>query len=251
MMRKLSLSSRMAAIVTVAFSLNSSALFAQGSSIRDKEGKDIQTLSGDIVWQVRLVESNRFAPNELRIKPSDCQLRQDASFDCTEPLLAAMAERAGTEELVLLRPFLIRALETSSGLTFPEGEMCSIVQIKTAMRKAVRISSSFVGAGFYAAGELLFVPKERMLAQKEARMLNNNEPAIVDSFYDVSLCQTTPSSPQVPSVYEFKPYAEFVSKPEAQVFRVWELLSRNHLLNPQAARPGFDRSYDIIRPLEE
>ncbi len=220
--------------------------------ILDKEGKDVQTLSGFIVQSVRLVESDLFLANEMRIRPSSCVLLEDGRFDCTKALLSEVNKLASYSSYILLKPFIIKpAVAADASSVFPEGLNCSLIEMKTVIRKSLRNNSKFEGLGFYAGDSIYQVSRELLVGEREARLLMNNEPALIDTFLDVSLCRVAGASYTNPKVYEFKPFASFEGKNSGETYRVWEALTRNHALNPASNRQGFDRSLDIIRPLED
>lgn len=211
----------------------------------NKEGRDVQTLSAKVGARLLFAKSGVLAVDELRIHPSDCVLQDEETFDCTEAVRRDLNLYAGYEAVVLLRPVLFKSVQTTDGPAFPAAMTCSLIELRTVVRKSISDSKRFEGLGFFAADKLVYINKEQLLDQKDAFFLNNNEPAIVHTFLDVSLCQ-----PEGKPVYEFKAFAQFVAEKNLQTFRVWEALPQNYRLSLDQGRKGFDRTLDVLRPLD-
>ncbi len=210
----------------------------------NKEGRDVQTLSAKLAARLLFAKSGVLSVDELRVHPADCVLQDEETFDCTEAVRRDLNLYAGYEKVVLVRPVLFKAVQTADGPAFPAATSCSLIELRTVVRKSVRDNKRFEGLGFFAADKLVYISKDQLLDQKDAYFLNNNEPAVVHSFLDVSLCQ-----PGGKSLYEFKAFAQFLGEKSSQTFRVWEALAQNYRLSLDG-RKGFDRTLDVLRPLD-
>jgi hypothetical protein len=216
--------------------------FAQEQQVVDKEGRDVQTLYASVGPRLRFNSREALALGELRIQPQDCEVMDDTHFDCTEALRRELSRSAGYETVVLLKPLVLEATEDRS---FPETTSCSLIELRSIIRRAVWENKNFEGLGFFADGSLSYIEKTQMLVQKDAFFLSNNEPAIVHSFLDVGLCQKPDFTAET---YNFKAYAQFAGPGAGQSTRVWENKPTDYRLSLQPGQRGFDRTLDVIRP---
>jgi len=214
--------------------------FAQDQMV-NKEGRDVQMIYASVGPRLRFNSREALALGELRIQPQDCEILDDSHFDCSEALRRELSRSVGYETVVLLKPLVLEA----DGHAFPEMTTCSLIELRSIIRRAVWENKNFEGLGFFADGSLSFVAKSQLLVQKDVYFLSNNEPAIVHSFIDVGLCQETDFTAES---YDFKSYAQFQGPGEEQVTRVWENKPQNYRLSLQPGQRGFDRTLDIIRP---
>ncbi|HYX39593.1 MAG TPA: hypothetical protein VE954_41375 [Oligoflexus sp.] len=184
----------------------STASLAQ-DHIVNQEGRDVQTLYASVGPRLRFNHRETPGVSDLRILPQDCDRLDNDRFDCTEALRRGLSHVAGYETIVLLRPMIVEGKDEA----FPETMSCSLIEIRSLIRRAVWDNKHFEGLGFYADGSFSFTDKSQLLVQKDVFFLNNNEPALVHSFIDVGLCQdagfTSPS-------YPFKAYAQFTGPSE-------------------------------------
>jgi hypothetical protein len=214
--------------------------FAEEMAV-NKEGRDVQTLYASVGPRLRFNSREALAPQELRIQPQECVVMDERHYDCTEALRRELSRSQGYETVVLLKPLVLEAEEDRS---FPESTSCSLIELRTIIRRAVWENKNFEGLGFYADGSLSYIERSQLLVQKDAYFLSNNEPAILHSFIDVGLCQQPDN---LAESYEFKAYAQFAG-PEDQSTRVWENKPQNYRLSLQPGQRGFDRTLDVIRP---
>lgn len=214
--------------------------FAQDQVV-NKEGRDVQTIYASVGPRLRFNSREALALGELRIQPQECEALAEGRFDCTEALRRELSRSAGYETVVLLKPLVLEG----DGTSFPESLSCSLIELRSIIRRAVWENKNFEGLGFYADGSLSFIEKSQMLVQKDAFLLSNNEPVIVHSFMDVGLCQLANFTADH---YDFKAYAQFTGPAAEQSTRVWENKPQNYRLSLQPGQRGFDRTLDIIRP---
>jgi hypothetical protein len=215
---------------------------AQEQILINKEGRDIQTLAANVGPRLHFHVSDAFGPGDLRISPRDCDVRSAEYFDCTEALRWELGRSLGYETVVFLRPLLLKAEEDRS---FPKGVSCSLIELRTLIRRAIWENKTFEGIGFYADGTLSFLEKSQLLVQKDAFLLVNNEPVIVHTVMDVGLCQ---SAEAVQENYAFKAFVQFTGPAAEQATRVWESKPVDYRLSLQPGQRGFDRTLEIIRP---
>ncbi len=215
--------------------------FAQDQVV-NKEGRDVQTLYASVGPRLRFNSRQALAPGELLIQPQECEVMDDDHYDCTEALRRELSRSAGYETVVLLKPLV---LEAAANRSFPETTSCSLIELRSIIRRAVWENKNFEGLGFYADGSLSYIEKSQLLVQKDVFFLSNNEPAIVHSFIDVGLCQ---QANVLGESYSFKPYAQFAGPLADQSTRVWENKPTDYRLSLQPGQRGFDRTLDVIRP---
>jgi hypothetical protein len=218
-----------------------SVSFAQDQVV-NKEGRDVQTLYASVGPRLRFNSREALALGELRIQPQECVVMDDKHFDCTDALRRELSRSVGYETVVLLKPLVLEAQEDRS---FPETTSCSLIELRSIIRRAVWENKNFEGLGFFADGSLSYIERSQLLVQKDAYFLSNNEPAIVHSFIDVGLCQQ-PNF--LAETYNFKAYAQFAGPAEGQSTRVWENKPTDYRLSLQPGQRGFDRTLDVIRP---